>query len=311
MNNKKQIAAFVAVTALLYVAEPGAAVEKGYLTYDTFKALTALCPEVHNPRLMGLSPAGQSLWARGQLRVPAESHLFQGDFSRTGKSASAIVIADGSKSYIVIAEQKGPNWHRTGFVPIGTQSISGFSGRTLSIGDNSFVAWDGRKYRLERGPLAIYCNKYDTAAFMGVMMKITYVGPQDESYPGLLISSFYRLPVLSEFKSHRASGVFYGNDETQTMWHLTVSPKELQEFTIALSRSGFLPIAEDRRGTEGGVGHSLSMLDVSSSNRPNYFELFLNGEEMVSLLETFAEQIERQNADAAKVLREYAKMFRR
>lgn len=307
MNTLFRIIVVLVVTALIALSGTAMAADS-YLTYGTFKALTALCPEVQSPLLAGLSEAGQGLWSQGQMRIPAKTHVFEGDFNHSGKSESAIVITDGSKNYVVIAEGNDKHWQRTGFVPIGKQTIKEWNGRALCIDEQSFVAWGGAKYRLERGALAVYCNGYSAAQFNGVMIKLTYIGPQDEPYPGLLISSFYRWPDLSEFKSHRSPGVFYGNDERPVMWHLTVSPEELQEFAVTINRASFLPIAEDRKGTKG-ASHSLSILDTSSSKRPNYFEVFLVGQETSVLIDAFAAQLEKRNADAGKMLREYAKMF--
>lgn len=307
MQAIRHTAVIVVVIALLGVGKAGMAVEKRYLAYETYRALIALCPEVKNSRLLGLQPAAADLWKVGQLQLPEETNVFRGDFNHDGRSDMAIVISDGATNYLLIAEETTKGWKRTGLVKV-KEGISEWNGRALCVGDSSFVAWDGRKYRFERGPLARYCNGYDSSDFRGVTIKCTYVGPQDKPYPGLLISSFYHWPSLESFKSHRKAGIFYGNDDSGVMWHLTLSPEALREFAIALNRSSFLAVAEDRNGTET-VSHSLSILDTRSSNRSNYYEIFLIGKETVGLLDAFAGRIEQENAAGAKVLRKYAKMF--
>lgn len=302
----------IVLTVLTLLSFPGQCLSgdtKKYLTYDMFKSLTALCPQVHSPRLAGLEPAGQELWSKGQMRIPAETHLFEGDFNHDGKGEVAIVITGGGKNFALIAEPSGQSWRRTGLVPISNQSIIGWNQRALTVGAGNFIAWDGKRYKFEHGPLALYCYGYEQSDFGGVSLKLTYLGPQDEPYPGLLISSYYRLPALSEFKSHRKAGVSYSNDDLPAMWHVTVSPVELRQFVLALKRSAFLASAEDRTGKEGEIRHSLSMIDVSSGNRPNYFEVFLQGKESLELLDAFARQIAGKNADGVALLKEYAKMF--
>jgi len=53
----------------------------------------------------------------------------------------------------------------------------------------------------------------------------------------------------------------------------------------------------------------LSIVDANSSIRPNYLELFLNGKETIALLQALAKQLDQNNSDGAKVLREYAQKF--
>lgn len=289
--------------------ETKATPSKKYLTYEMFKSLISLCPEVKNPALAGLSSAGQELWSKGQMRIPAETHLFEGDFNHDSKPEAAIVITDSGKQFLVVAEHIGKNWRRTGFVRIVGAGISEFNGRSFVLDETSFVAWDGKCYKLERGALALYCNGYKSSDFTGVSIKLTYVGPQEKPYPGLWISSYYRWTDLNKFKPYRKASASYANDEIPVMWHLTVPPEDLRNVILYLNHSRFIAMAEDRNGTDGAVWHSLSILDESSPIRPNYFEVFLKGNETVELLTELSVRMEKKNADGAKLLLEYAKMF--
>lgn len=284
-----------------------AAPEKKYLSYELFGLLTGICPELKAPSLPGLSSGGRLLWAKGQMQMPAETHLYEGDFNDDGKPESALAIADGGKNYLVVAHLEDQKWRRTGFVPLGKSEVCSFNGRAFALSDNSFVTWDGTKYRAERGPLALYCCGYEPSDFFGVAIKITYVGPQDKPLPGLMISSFYRVPDCSKFKQHRRPNVSYGNDDIPVMWCLTLAPAEVRRLVLQVNRSSCTTVAIDRRGTEGTVLYSLSILDTSSSNRPNYFEAFLSGAEMSQLLQEFSQKVNSGNADGAKLLREYRK----
>lgn len=286
-----------------------AAPAKRYLSYEMFKSLTATCPEIKSPVLAGLTPGGQDMWSIGQMRMPAETHLFEGDFNHDGIAEAALVITSGGKNYLLVAERAASSWRRCGLVAIAGREVRQFNGRAFVLDEKSFVAWDGKRYRLEGGPLAIYCNAYEVSEFSGVSCKLTYVGPQDEPYPGLMISTYYRWPDLTKFKTYRKSGVSYGNDDMQVMWHLTLPPEDLRQAAVLLGRSKFVDAAEDRKGTAAGVLHSLSMLDEHSSKRPNFYEVFLKGSETVELLNALSQKIETNNADGAKLLKEYAKMF--
>jgi hypothetical protein len=210
---------------------------------------------------------------------------------------------------LLSAEPVGAGFSKKGLISIGDKGFREFNGRAFVIDDQTFVAWDGGKYKIERGPLAVYANAYETSGFGGVTIKLTYVGPQDEPYPGLLLGSFYRWPDLNQFKAHRKKGVSYGNDDMPVLWHLAVSPHDLQDFAGMMNRSGLVAKAEDRKGTERGVSHSLSMIDSFTGRRPNYYEVFLNAKETTELLENFARSMEKKNAEGSKLLKEYAKMF--
>jgi hypothetical protein len=243
------------------------------------------------------------------MRVPAQTHLFVGDFNHDGKTETVLVLADHGNNYLLIAQSSGKTWRKVGLVRIGKAGVREFDGRAFVLDDQSFVAWNGQRYTIIRGPLAQYCYGYQTSEFGGVTLKLTYVGPQDEPYPGLLISSFYRLPDLGKFKTFRRKNVSYANDDLPAMWHVTVSPEELRSSILTLSQSDFTDVAEDRDGREGGITHSFSILDDASAHRPNYFEICLKGDETAHFLADLADRLEKSNADTAKVLREYAKMF--
>lgn len=280
-----------------------------YLTYETYRSLVALYPELTNPRLLGVEPAGMELWSKGQMRVPAITHLFEGDFNDDGKPDAAIVVKDRGKNYVVIAQRTGEIWRKAGLIPTKSEGIKEWNGRALRLADDSLIAWDSKRYRLEKGPLAFYCYGYEPTEFAGVMLKLTYVGPQTEPYPGLLISSFYRWVDLEAFKVHRRRGVHYGNDDMLLLWHITVSPQELSKLAKILVRSSAVRVAEDRTGGESRVWHSLTLLDKASPHRDNFYEVFLEGPETISLLKTFAAELEPANRSAAKVLSDYTKMF--
>src|SRR5205823_11835396 len=104
-------------------------------------------------------------------------------------------------------------------------------------------------------------------------------------------------------------GVSYGNDDMRVMWNVTLAPKDLQNFAKLLLSEKFLSAAEDRKGTEGSLTHSLSVLDTGSAMRPNFYEVFLNAQELTSFLNTYADQLALNNKSAAGLLREYSRMF--
>src|SRR5260370_36114577 len=95
-----------------------------------------------------------------------------------------------------------------------------------------------------------YAYDYADADSTGVVIKFTYIGPQDEPYPGLLISSYYRLPNLDIFKPYRRSGVNYGNDDIADLWQITLSPKQIHEFVLAVKNLKSIQTIEKRNGHE-------------------------------------------------------------
>jgi len=300
----------ITIAALLATACGGATASGGkYLTCDQFRQFAALCPEIKDARLAGLAPAGYELWSKNQLKMPAEGHLFEGDFCKDGKSDSALVIADGAQNYVVIAQKAQTGFKRIGFVRIHSDSIRSWNGTVLCLDDSHYIAWNGKGFRMESGPLAIYGNKYGPTEFANVMMKFTYVGAQEEPYPGFLFTSFHRFPDIAEFKTHRTKGVSYGNDDGHILWHLSLSDADLRDLVILLNKSDLVGAAEDRKGTEAVVSHSLSLLDVGSAHRPNFYEVFLSRDEVKKLFGAFAQKIEKHDENGAKVLREYATLF--
>lgn len=282
---------------------------KRYLTYETYKKLLTLCPEVKNAKLEGLLPAAEELWAKGQLKMPEETHVYRGDFNHDGKAECAIGITSDGTHFVLIAQEDSSGvFKRTGLVRTKGK-INAFNGRAISVTPAGFVAWTGKQYSYQTGALAQYCYEYKSADFGGTMIKMTYVGPQDEPYPGLLISTFYRWPNLDAFKAHHKSEVGYANDQMPVLWHITMSPESLKRLVEALNKSNVLAKAEDRKGIEAGISHSLSILDTASAHRPNYYEVFLQPKEIVALLKSFAQNTSPENRQAAAVMQEYSKMF--
>ncbi len=300
----------IVLASMFICASNAMAADKQYLTYENYKKLIALCSEVKGAKLDGLLPAAEDLWSKGQLKMPEETHVYRGDFDHDGSNDCAIgITGDGCTHYVLIAKESPAGvFKRAGLVKTKGE-IKGWNGRALGISPNGFIAWTGDRFQFQSGALAEYVHSYDTSDFGGTMFKLTYVGPQNEPYPGLLISTFHKLPSLNEFKSHRKQGLHYGNDDMKVLWHMTVSPAKLKAFIETLSKSEFLTRAEDRAmKLDGlaGISHSLSILDTSSAHRPNYYEVFLQRKEVVALLKSMAQSTKDDNR---QVLLDYAKMF--
>lgn len=306
---RRTILIWILFSAFAFNAPGVVAAEKRYVSWQTYKVLMALCPEVYGARLEGLLPAAEDLWSKGQLKMPEETHIVRGDFNRDGKAECALVIAGGGKQFLLIAEpEKSGTWKRKGLITIKS-SIQEWNGRAFTLKQNGYVVWTGQRYEHQEGALAKYCYEYEPSAFTGVTIKMTYVGPQTEPYPGLLISSFYRMPNIAEFKSHRKQHVHYGNDDIPVMWHVAVAPATVQKLLQKLRNSAFIAQAEDRTGTEKEISHSFSILDTASAMRPNFYEVFLRGKESVELLKDLEQTLTVENQQAAKVAQEYARMF--
>ena len=281
-----------------------------YLDFPTFRTLTALVPEVPRPRVIGLTEDGHALWARGQLRLPAVGHFAEGDFTRIGTSDAALLFEGGNRRYLLVVGRSGERWFRRALLELQSQSGLIWDGKVLRLGPpETFVEWNGRQFRLVRGPLADYAYNYSPADFSGVLLKLTYIGPQEEPYPGLLVSSYYRLPDIEVFKPHRRVGVHYGNDDAHLIWQLTTTPGRLRGLVMAVKSWNGVDRAAARTGEEPRLSHSLSILDVWSAHRPNAFEVLLTLDETAPLLHTAAQDLDREDPAAARILREYLAMF--
>lgn len=305
--------AMLALTLLLtVVALPAlpAVDTSSYLDFPIFRALIALAPEVPRPRVIGLSEDGHALWAQGQLRLPAAGHFAEGDFTRIGTSDAALLFEGGNRRYLLIAGRSGERWYRKVLLELQTQSGLIWDGQVLRLAPpETFVEWDGRQFRLVRGPLANYSYNYSPAEFSGVLFKLTYIGPQEEPYPGLLVSSYYRLPDIEVFKPFRRVGVHYGNDDAHLIWQLTTTPGRLRALVMAVKSWDGVDRAAVRTGQEPRLSHSLSILDVWSAHRPNVFEVLLTLDETAPLLHTAAQDFDREDPAAARILREYLAIF--
>ncbi len=281
-----------------------------YLDFATFKALTTLVPEVPQPRLLpGLTEAGHILWAKGQMRVPAVGHFVQGDFARNGEFYVALLFEGGNRRYLLVAGRAGEQWVRKALFELGEESGVAWDGTVLRLGlPETFVEWDGRQFGLVRGPLARYAYNYSTEDFVGVLLKLTYIGAQEEAVPGLLISTYYRRADLEGFKPYRRPGVHYTNDDFGLLWHVTTAPGRVRALVLTVKNMKGLDQAVARTGQEA-VSHSLSIVDLWSVHRPNAFEALLTLDETTSLLHAAARSIEREDPAAAQLFREYLRIF--
>ncbi len=303
----------LALTLLLtVVAMPAlpAVDTSSYLDFPTFRALTALVPEVPRPRVIGLTEDGHALWAQGQLRLPAVGHFAEGDFTGIGTLDAALLFEGGNRRYLLVAGRSGERWFRKTLLELQVQSGLIWDGKVLRLGPpETFLEWDGRRFRLVSGPLANYAYNYSTADFSGVLLKFTYIGPQREPYPGLLVSSYYRVPDIEAFRPHRRPAVHYGNDDAHLVWQVTTTLERLRGLVLAVKSGNGIDRAAARTGQEPRLSHSLSVLDVWSARRPNAFEALLTLDETASLLHTFAHSFDGEDPMAARILREYLAMF--
>jgi len=281
-----------------------------YLDFATFKALTALVPEVPQPRLLpGLTEAGHILWAQGQMRVPAAGHFEQGDFAGNSEYYGALLFDGGNRRYLLVAGRAGEHWVRKALFELGEESAVTWDGTVLRLGlPETFVEWDGRQFRLVRGPLARYRYNYSTGDFVGVLLKLTYIGAQDEPVPGLLVSTYYRWVNLEAFKPYRRPGVHYANDDFGLLWHVTIAPGRVRDLVLTVKNMKGIDQAASRTGQEA-VSHSLSIVDLWSVHRPNAFEALLTLDGTTSLLNAAARSIEREDPAAAQLFREYLRFF--
>ena len=300
------------ILPLLIVAGPApvAGETTSYLNFASFRALTALVPEVPRPRVIGLTEDGHALWAQGQLRLPAAGHFAEGDFTGMGTLDAALLFEGGGRRYLLVAGRSGSRWFRKTLLELQAQSELIWDGKVLRIGPpETFAEWDGRRFRLVGGPLAKYAYNYSTGDFSGVLLKLTYIGPQEEPYPGLVVSSYYRVPDIDAFRPYRRPGVHYGNDDARLMWQVTTAPGPLQAVVLMVKSWDEIDRAAARTGQEPRLSHSLSVLDVRSAQRPNAFEALLTLDETAALLRASASRIEREDPIAARIFREYLAMF--
>lgn len=305
------VQAALPVVFLWFCAPLGLAHAGPHLEYKTFLALTALAPEVQIPRLVGgLTEAGHDLWARGQARIPAEPHFVEADLDRDGKMDAALLFRGGNKHYLLVAGRSGRRFERKALFTLeGQERLLLEEGMLKLEPPEAFLEWDSRRFRLDRGPLALYLHAYKEADFGGVQVKLTYIGPQTKPFPGLLLSSYYHWADLEAFRPHRRPGVHYGNDDLKQLWHLTLSAVELQGLVRAAARLDGMRPAAGRTGREKGLSHSFSILDTRSARRPNIFEALLTFEESGTLLKRWQRAWDRGRPSDAGLLKEYLKMF--
>ncbi len=302
------------VLAVLFTAgaavAPPLADAPTYLDFATFEALAALVPEASRPRIVGLTEDGHILWAQGQLRLPAAGHFAQGDFTQSGTQDAALLFEDGDRRYLLVAGRSGRGWFRKALFALQGQSGLIWDGVVIRIGPpETFMEWTGNRFRLTDGPLARYAYDYSTDDFSGVMLKLTYIGPQEEPYPGLLIFSYYRGADPDAFKPFRRAGVHYGNDDLRLLWHLATEQDRLRALVLTVKNMNGIDLAAERTGQEPGLSHSLALVDVWSVHLPNAFEAMLTLDETASLIHTAARSIERQDPAAAQIMLKYLAMF--
>ena len=127
-----------------------------YLSYELYQQLAVQFPELKNPRLISLHPAGHQLWANGQLRAPAQGVYTEGDFRGAGEIQSVLLVVSEGTVYALIAEQTSESaWKRFSLLELDTQPDRlVWTSRALKLGPQSFIAWSGEALLAARGPQA-------------------------------------------------------------------------------------------------------------------------------------------------------------
>jgi len=269
--------------------------------YKTFRSLTALVPQMKDPRpIGGMSEAGFELWTQGRMQLTnPDQYRAEADFDGNGKMDVALPFKSEKEFHLLIAERSGASWQQKALFVLGHESRVTWNGNALVLEPQVFVYWDGRQYRLEQGPVAAYAYGYSDSELSGVLLKITYGGPQEKPVPGLLLMTFQGSPNVGAFRSHRHRTFSYANDDALTFRYLTISPATMRDVLKTL-----LEFTSVRQRTESGNGvYSISVIDTSSPHRPNFFEVFLSQDEVASFLQKAAERSDHEDPSAAKMLR--------
>lgn len=280
---------------------------KKYFSYTQFKHCTNLYKILKKPLLAGIAKAGHKLWSEGNLRVPEKGNVLRGDFNRNGNQNIGFIVIDNKSSFLLLSEKRKDTWQRAGLFKLESSKHPVWNGKALKLSNKTFIAWSKGRFRKVSGALALYKFGYQTADFRGVMVKLTYIGPQNHPYPGLLIHSYYRAPDMNAFKNFRTKGIDYNNDDMKALWTLTLPTKKLQTLISTIESSNVVLNAKNRNPTKTPLHHSLTIIDTASGQRPNNYEVFLKAEETIKLLKNCAEKI--KNKDAAKLIKEYNTIF--
>src|SRR5882724_12613565 len=120
----------------------------------------------------------------------------------------------------------------------------------------------------------------------------------------------YLLIATREGGRWTRSRLFTLQNESQLSWDGKVLKLESSEAFIDTTGKEY----SLKRGPLESYTHSYSVSDfagvmIKFSHRPNAFEALLTSEQSVSLLEAAAHNVERENPAAARLLREYLKLF--
>jgi len=76
-----------------------------YLDYGLFQQLVALAPELTDVRLAVLTEEGQRLWAEGQMQIPKEGALMEGDLNQNGIPDAGLLLAAKDGYYFLLADR--------------------------------------------------------------------------------------------------------------------------------------------------------------------------------------------------------------
>jgi hypothetical protein len=283
----------------------GVHAKEKFFDYETFQSLTALVPEVKNPRPVGgMTEAGFERWTKRKMRLTnPDQYRAEGDFQGDGKIETALPFKSEKGFHLLIAERAGNAWQRKALFALAQESAVAWNGKALALEPQTFVYWDGRDYHRAQGPLATYVYGYLEAELSGVLLKITYIGPQTKPVKGLLLMTYQESPDWGAFRSHHRKDVSYVNDDNLSIGYLTLSSARMRDVLQTLLESPWTkaqrtPAAPDLR-------YSISVVDTSSSHRPNFFEGLATSHEVGLFVHQAADRIKPTDPQAAKVLRAY------
>ena len=129
--------------------------EKEYVDYQAFKAWRSLAPELANVRVTGLTQDGHDLWAKGELRMPAEGFL-RGDFRSTGNEDWVVDLETGGgkdqrpAQHLLIVTRQANEWKRLFLHKIEPED--GVSGTPVWSREGQAIGMDFGKTRRVTAP---------------------------------------------------------------------------------------------------------------------------------------------------------------
>jgi len=188
------------VVAFVFSSSPAFAEgDNPYLQYSEYSAVLDLFPQLKKPILPGgYTHDSLKFWAKGQMRIRWNHRYLEGDFDGNGIRDAALLVIDGGRWYLLVAEYADKSLKRKSIFSVYENSEIHKDGGIIRIRSSkvlwprSFLKWDENGVHYLRGEIADRDLAQSWKSYKNSVLKLAFKHPGDlkvlTKKPGLCLT---------------------------------------------------------------------------------------------------------------------------